>query len=324
MDLRELRQSIAAGLHDPSHDDGSLAPLMIRYAWHSCGTYDKEKGNGGSNGGTMRFGAEREDPENAGFGKARAFVQKLREAHPDARKLSEADLQVLCGTVAIEATGGPHVTFSTGRADWSLAEATRVFGSGGCPFGDGAFSPHGSRLPAADLGPAPGCPASAPAAVREAPTIDAIRGTFGRMGFSDRETVCLIVLGHQYGRCHPDVSGYDGPWYAFGPTEWNVYEHGLGYLSAYGLTSNYQEEDAPSGKRQWNMWFSGRGRGDPFMMLAVDMALTWDDQYRAHLRYYDSHRAQFRKDAAAVWKKLTELGCDGLLSPEIPAGAMPS
>ena len=33
--------------------------------------------------------------------------------------------------------------------------------------------------------------------VKEKPTIDAIRGTFGRMGFMDREAVCLIILGHQ-------------------------------------------------------------------------------------------------------------------------------
>ena len=44
-----------------------------------------------------------------------------------------------------------------------------------------------------------GCPAH----VREKPTIDATRGVFSRLGFDDKETACLIILGHQYGRCLP-------------------------------------------------------------------------------------------------------------------------
>ena len=77
-----------------------------------------------------------------------------------------------------------------------------------------------------------------------------------------------------------------------------------------------------SGKRQWNnRMFGGSGDNPRFMMLAVDMALSWDPAYRAHIRYYDSHRLEFRRDAARAWKKLTELGCEGLLVPE--EGAVP-
>jgi len=39
------------------------------------------------------------------------------------------------------------------------------------------------------------------------------------------------------------------------------------------------------------------------------MALWWDPVYRQHLIAYDQDRSSFRKDAAIVWKKLTELGC---------------
>ena len=49
-----------------------------------------------------------------------------------------------------------------------------------------------------------------------------VRGTFERMGLTDKETVALIVLGHQYGRCHLDVSGFDGPWYSFDPGNPNL------------------------------------------------------------------------------------------------------
>jgi hypothetical protein len=70
----------------------------------------------------------------------------------------------------------------------------------------------------------------------EQATIDAVRGTFSRLGFGDKETVCLVVLGHQYGRCHLDVSGYENAWYAFDPTHWNTYEYGMGYMSLYEVS----------------------------------------------------------------------------------------
>jgi len=51
-------------------------------------------------------------------------------------------------------------------------------------------------------------------------------------------------------------------------------------------------------------------------MLPVDMALDWDAGYKQWLRHYDRHRREFRTDAAKVWQKLTELGCEGILTQE--------
>ena len=110
-DLRAVRRDIAAALHDPGHDDGSLGPLMIRFAWHCCGTFDKATGTGGSNGGTMRMPTEQADPENAGLGKARDVLEGIHNRY---EWLSLADLYVLAGTVAIEASGGPAIPFATG------------------------------------------------------------------------------------------------------------------------------------------------------------------------------------------------------------------
>lgn len=158
---------------------------------------------------------------------------------------------------------------------------------GSCDKGNclisGAYNPNRSRLPAADLGSAIDAPAGCPMHVKEKPTIDAIRGTFQRMGFTDRlsgfascnaprfpwllhiacswhgslicrETVCLIILGHQYGRCHLNVSGFEHPWYAFDPTHWNVYgPGGLGYISLYpfAVASNQMRQvTTAKGKRQ--------------------------------------------------------------------------
>jgi hypothetical protein len=98
-----------------------------------------------------------------------------------------------------------------------MEEAQEVFGPSGCPFGSGKINPNGSRLPSADLGRDP---KGKTIAQQEAKSIHAVRMTFRRMGFDDKETVCLIILGHQYGRCHPEVSGYKDPWYAFDPAHW--------------------------------------------------------------------------------------------------------
>ena len=39
-----------------------------------------------------------------------------------------------------------------------------------------------------------------------------MRKVFYRMGLNDRELVALLCGGHVYGRCHPELSGYAGPW----------------------------------------------------------------------------------------------------------------
>jgi len=310
-DLTQVRHYIHSLFQDYNHDDGSLAPLMLRFAWHQCGTYDLASNTGGSNGHTMQFPTEQKDPENAGFAKAGIFMQKIKTKFPDL--LSTADLSILTGTCAIENMGGPRIPFRYGRVDFTQEQAVSIHGKSGCPFGDGKFNPNGSRLPAADLGKNPDCPHATDPKVREQPTINAVRGTFTRMGFNDKETVCLIVLGHQFGRCHPDASGFEHPWYSFDPTHWNIYKHGLGYLSAYFM-GRYNEVMSSGGKRQFNMDLGG---GEPFMMLTSDMALLWDDDYKQHLSHYDRNRNKFWIDCQAAWTKLIELGCADMLSDEL-------
>ena len=148
VDLSAVRADIRRLLPDRSHDDGSLGPLMIRFAWHSSGTYDAASCTGGSDGGTIWLPAEAGDPENAGFDKARRLVTKLHSMHPT---LTKADLAIIAGCEAIEASGGPRILCSTGRRDFSAeeAKAANPKSASGCPFGDGVHSPHGSRLPAA-------------------------------------------------------------------------------------------------------------------------------------------------------------------------------
>ena len=77
VDYNAVRQELKLLMDNPSWDDGSLAPIFIRLAWHSSGTYDKATGSGGSNGAGMRFATEAADPENAGSEVARVNFQEL-------------------------------------------------------------------------------------------------------------------------------------------------------------------------------------------------------------------------------------------------------
>ena len=70
-------------MDNPSWDDGSLAPIFIRLAWHSSGTYDRRsRATGGSNGAGMRFEKEASDGENAGLHTARAFLEPIKRKFP--------------------------------------------------------------------------------------------------------------------------------------------------------------------------------------------------------------------------------------------------
>ncbi|CAN1249418.1 L-ascorbate peroxidase, cytosolic [Linum perenne] len=72
----------------------NCAPLMLRLAWHSAGTFDVKSKTGGPYG-TMRYSAELAHAANNGL-----------------------DIAIrLAGVVAVEITGGPDVPFHPGRED---------------------------------------------------------------------------------------------------------------------------------------------------------------------------------------------------------------
>lgn len=72
----------------------------MRLAWHSSGTYNKEDGSGGSNGGTMRFRPEAEHSANNGLQYARDLLEKyIKPKYPE---LSYGDMYTLGGVVAVQ------------------------------------------------------------------------------------------------------------------------------------------------------------------------------------------------------------------------------
>lgn len=160
---------------------GYVAPMLVRLAWHSCGSYGKKANDGGSDGGTIRFCPEINHGGNAGLKHAIGCLAPIKENNPGA---SWADLIVYAGVVAIENMGGPSAGFTPGRTD--------APSPGTAPTKDKRFTPD-DRLPDAAQG------------------AQHLRDVFYRMGFNDQEIVALSGA-HAIGRCHTDRSGFWGPW----------------------------------------------------------------------------------------------------------------
>jgi len=188
-----VREDLVRLMDSPDWEDGSYAPLLIRLAWHSSGTYNKSDGTGGSNGATMRYSLEAGDPENVLLDKARELLETVKVKHS---WISYADLWILAAYVAIEHTCGPRIAFNGGRADAPESKAVAP-----------------GRLPGAEKGLADGMEVDEEGRMKGWEKLAAhIRDVFGRMGISDKEIVALLCGGHVYGRCHPAGSGYAGAW----------------------------------------------------------------------------------------------------------------
>mmetsp|Transcript_21539 Transcript_21539/g.50212 ORF Transcript_21539/g.50212 Transcript_21539/m.50212 type:complete len:585 (+) Transcript_21539:71-1825(+) len=193
VDFAAVRADLLRMMDSPDWDDGSWAPILIRLAWHSSGTYSAKDGSGGSNGATMRYPLEQNDPENVGLHSARGLLEPLKWKYP---QMSYSDLWILAAYVAIEHTGGPRIEFVGGRVDAGE---------------DCAVAP--GRLPGAEHGLAEGMEVDGEGRLKGWENLaQHIRDVFGRMGLSDREAVALIAGGHVYGRCHPESTGYNGAW----------------------------------------------------------------------------------------------------------------
>ncbi|PHT69774.1 putative NAD(P)H dehydrogenase (quinone) FQR1-like 1 [Capsicum annuum] len=91
----------------------NCAPLMLRLAWHSAGTYDNFSKTGGPFG-TMTLKAEQAHVANTGIDIALRLLEPIKEQFPI---LSYADFHQLAGVVAVEVTGGPDVPFHPGRME---------------------------------------------------------------------------------------------------------------------------------------------------------------------------------------------------------------
>jgi cytochrome c peroxidase len=268
-DIANIKKEIAQALDAEAErrgDGTSMAPTLIRLAWHAAGTYSAVDGTGGSNGAHMRFAPESNWGCNAGLKSARDFLEPIKKNHPE---ISYADLWTLAGATAVEEMGGPTIPWRQGRTD--SATGTTV--------------PDG-RLPNADSG----CTAADTAHLRD---------IFGRMGFNDKEIVCLAGA-HAVGRCHTEASGYWGPWTNAETTFSNEYFRLL-------LEETWTLKKTHNGKK-WTGPKQYENKDGSLMMLPADLTLVQEPAFRQHVEFYAKNDEAFNKDFAAVFARLLELG----------------
>lgn len=90
-------KEIASKLENNDYDDGSIAPLLLRLAWHAAGTWDGK--TGGSEGATMRFKPESGHGANAGLSIARDILEDVKKKYS---WISYSDLWSIGGVAAIQ------------------------------------------------------------------------------------------------------------------------------------------------------------------------------------------------------------------------------
>ncbi|KAG1145092.1 hypothetical protein G6F37_004497 [Rhizopus arrhizus] len=259
IDYEAIYKDIAEMLDEnPDYDDGSYGPVLVRLAWHASGTYDVETKTGGSNGATMRFEPESIHAANNGLVIARDLLEKIHQKYPE---ISYGDLWTLAGVCAVQELGGPTIPWRPGRQD--------VLDAKSC-------TPDG-RLPDATK--------------KE----DHIRNIFYRMGFNDQEIVALTG-GHALGRCHPERSGFEGPWQE-APTMFSNE-----YFKAIS-TRTWIKKSLANGGWQW----VDKNNKD-VMMLPAEISMYNDKEFKKYFDLYAKDEEKFFEDFAAAFSKLIELG----------------
>jgi len=346
----KLARAIRESIYDPDfYDDGTYGPMYVRLAIHGAATYDRHTGTGGLEGGAMRFKPEYTDAHNK-F--CKPIIKRQHELFkipfPWA---SYADIQCLCSYVALECANGPVISFTPGRRDVIKPEDLkdsveqpegqefvylnyRERGDTGCEdepvrcpasgkTGDGCpflrkMRVMPGRLPGPEQGHLgkPCEPVTKDAERKEMEEVaKEIRHIFvDRIGATEQFTVALIAGGHSLGRCHPEISGYAGPWQSnpgyfnnvyckkLLSEDWKLVDRNMTDYSGDVITGL-----KPLGMRR--QYVNKGGKGD-IMMLVSDMALKEDPHFGHWINEYALDNEKLKRDFATAFKWVTELGFD--------------
>mmetsp|Transcript_77408 Transcript_77408/g.185503 ORF Transcript_77408/g.185503 Transcript_77408/m.185503 type:complete len:398 (-) Transcript_77408:69-1262(-) len=238
-------------------------PIMIRLSWHDAGVHN---GVDGCPNAAMRLagGGEHAFGANAGLPQvAIPLLQAISDKYVP-RLISHADLWALAANIAIKVMGGPDIVTHFGRYDVQA-------------FSEGVSSAAG-RLPDGDK------------------DAQHLRDIFCPKGFTDRDIVALSGA-HTVGACHPERSGFEGPWTDDKLKFDNSYFKDL-------LNKQWAMETVKSGNKQYR---SGKA-----MMLTTDMALVEDHKFKEWVVKYANDQSAFFEDYKEAWVRLQELGCGQL------------
>ena len=360
IDYSALKADLKALLTDSQDwwpaDWGSYGGLFIRMAWHSAGTYRTVDGRGGAGRGQQRFAPLNSWPDNVSLDKARRLLWPIKQKY--GQKISWADLMILAGNVALEASGFRTFGFGAGREDVWEPDMDVNWGD------EKAWLTHRdpeslakNPLSATEMGliyvnpegpNASGDPASAAAA---------IRATFGNMAMDDEEIVALIAGGHTLGKTHgASAASHVG----VDPEGGGIESQGLGWTSSYesgvgahAITSGLEviwsqtptqwsnnffenlfkfewtQTRSPAGAIQFEALDAPEIMPDPFdpskkrrpTMLVTDLTLRFDPGFEAISRRFLNDPQAFANAFARAWFKLThrDMGPKArYLGPEVP------
>ncbi len=105
---------------------------------------------------------------------------------------------------------------------------------------------------------------------------------------------------HALGRCHPDNTGYEGPWQRNPTLFSNIF---------FKLLLKGAENWTPDASKPL---FQYKDPSGTLMMLPSDMCLVQDAAFMQHVEAYAQDQQLFFRDFAAAFQKLEELGTSGL------------
>ena len=196
-------------------------------------------------------------------------LRQLQQLQSGHSNISLADIITLAGVVAVEQVRGPSVPWRPGRTDSSHSPLPPSLTS---------------RIPS---------PRSSPSALQR---------SFASLSLTPREMVA-VTGAHTLGRCHRALSGYDGQW-TRRPLRFSA--------DFFRLLSSEKWRprrwDGPLQYENVRVGADGSEEAGGLMMLPSDMALLARNETRVWVERYAADEQLLRKDFAAAYSKLLELG----------------
>jgi hypothetical protein len=120
--------------------------------------------------------------------------------------------------------------------------------------------------------------------------------------------------GHSFGRCHPEISGYAGPWTPVPGHFTNQFAKKLVSETWKIVDKNMVDKSGdlitglkPRGMRRQYVNKDGEGE---LMALVSDMALFRDPVFGPWVRTYARDFTRLKKDFGIAFKYMTEAGCE--------------